>query len=157
MTIGPGFYFGSLQLYAATTLPSFCRLAAYKDKGTDVTGIAQDSDAPAILGDGSLAYLIHVQTRHGDSPAEKEWEFFVHAFGDQGPQLAEQLAATARTWDRNVRDGAKPVLTVHPAGTPDRQLPAGDVLDKPLSRLVFQWPGRNTLLPAPVERCDEAT
>ncbi|MFD7003042.1 methyltransferase, FxLD system [Streptomyces mirabilis] len=157
VTIGPGFYFGSLQLYAATTLPSFCRLAAYKDKGTGVTGIAQDGDAPAILGDGSLAYLIHVQTRHGDSPAEKEWEFFVHAFGDQGPQLAEQLAATARTWDRNVRDGAKPVLTVHPAGTPDRRLPAGDVLDKPLSRLVFQWPGRNTLLPAPVEHCDEAT
>lgn len=90
---------------------------------------------------------------HGGSRTEKEWEFFVHAFDDQGPQLAEQLAATARTWDRNVRDGAKPVLTVHSAGTPDRWLPAGDVLDKPLSRLVFQWPGRNTLLPAPVERC----
>ncbi|KAF5998827.1 methyltransferase, FxLD system [Streptomyces sp. WAC00263] len=157
VTMGPGFYFGSLQLYAATTLPSFCRLAAYRDKGTGVTEIAQNGDAPTILGDASLAYLIHIQTRHGDSPAEKEWEFLVHAFGEQGPQLAEQLAATARAWDRNVRDGATPILTVHPNDTPDRLLPAGDILDKPLSRLVFQWPGRNTLLPAPVERCDEAT
>jgi protein-L-isoaspartate(D-aspartate) O-methyltransferase len=33
-------------------------------------------------------------------------------------------------------------MTVHPAGTPDETLPAGDVLDKPSARLVFQWPGR---------------
>jgi protein-L-isoaspartate(D-aspartate) O-methyltransferase len=33
-------------------------------------------------------------------------------------------------------------MTVHPAGTPDEQLPAGDVLDKPCARLVFRWPGR---------------
>lgn len=154
VTMGPNFYFGSLQLYAATTLASFCRLAAYRDKGTGVTEIAKDGDAPAILGDAGLAYLIHVQTRHGDSPAEKEWEWFVHAFGEQGPQLAEQLAATVRAWDRDVRDGADPVLTVHPADTPDRLLPAGDVLDKPLSRLVFQWPGRDGLLPAPVQRTE---
>ncbi|MFF7888680.1 hypothetical protein ACH40F_47830 [Streptomyces sp. NPDC020794] len=46
---------------------------------------------------------------------------------------------------------------MHPNDTPDRLLPAGDILDKPLSRLVFQWPGRNTLLAAPTGRCDEAT
>jgi protein-L-isoaspartate(D-aspartate) O-methyltransferase len=56
-----------------------------------------------------------------------------------------------------VRDGADPVLTVHPAGTPDRLLPAGDVLEKPLSRLVFQWPGRDGLLPAPVQRTEAVT
>ncbi|MEJ8653388.1 hypothetical protein WKI65_36335 [Streptomyces sp. MS1.AVA.3] len=32
-------------------------------------------------------------------------------------------------------------MTVHPAGTPDHELPAGHVLDKTSSRLVFQWPG----------------
>ncbi|MGW4160029.1 methyltransferase, FxLD system [Streptomyces sp. NPDC004788] len=152
VTMGAGAYFGSLQLYAATTLPGFCRLAAHQDTG--VTDIAKDQDAPAVVGDASLAYLIHVQTRHGELPEDKEWEWFVHAFGEQGPQLAEQLAATVRAWDRHVRADdndkhADPVLTVHPAGTPDALLPAGHVLDKAHCRLVFQWPCRDGHLPAP--------
>ncbi|MGW7439859.1 methyltransferase, FxLD system [Streptomyces sp. NPDC054849] len=150
VTMGSGFYFGSLQLYAATTLPGFCRLAAHGEKGAGSTRIAKGGDAPAILGGASLAYLVHVQTRqHGDGPAEQEWEWVVDAFGAQGPQLAEQLAATVRTWDREVRGGADPVLTVHPADTPDHRLPPGDVLDKRLCRLVVQWPGRDAVLPAP--------
>ncbi|MFD8614628.1 hypothetical protein [Streptomyces sp. NPDC059631] len=47
---------------------------------------------------------------------------------------------------------ADPVLTVHPAGTPDDLLPAGDVLDKEHCRLVFRWPGRDALALRPVER-----
>ncbi|MFC9078231.1 hypothetical protein ACFTY7_14620 [Streptomyces sp. NPDC057062] len=47
-----------------------------------------------------------------------------------------------RTWDQKVRESGYPSMTVHPAGTPDEQLPAGAVLDKPSARLVFQWPGR---------------
>ncbi|MEV7277675.1 methyltransferase, FxLD system [Streptomyces sp. NPDC093111] len=152
VTMGAGAYFGSLQLYAATTLPAFCRLAAHRDRG--VTDIAKDRDAPAIVGDASLAYLTHVQTRHGKLPEDKEWEWVVHAFGEHGPHLAEQLAATVRAWDRHVRADdndkhADPVLTVHPAGTPDDLLPAGHVLDKEQCRLVFQWPGRDGRLPGP--------
>ncbi|MEU6926469.1 MULTISPECIES: hypothetical protein [unclassified Streptomyces] len=147
-----GFHFGSIQLYMATALPDFCRLSAHRNTGTGVTLIAKDGDAPAILGDASLAYLVHVRTRHGDSPAGKEWEWVVHAFGGQGPQLAEQLAATVRAWNRDVRDGGgDPALSVYPAGTPDRLLPVGDVVDRPLSRMVFGWPGRDVALHAPVE------
>ncbi|WP_406499859.1 methyltransferase, FxLD system [Streptomyces sp. NBC_00846] len=152
VTVGSGVYFGSLQLFAATTLPFFCRLAFDRDKDTGITRIAKGADAPAILGNASLAYFTHVQTRQGDTPAERLWEFVVHAFGDQGPLLAAQLADTVRAWDRDVRDGVAPALTVHPAGTPDHRLSAGDVLDKKHSRLVFQWPGRDARLPAPVER-----
>ncbi|CAL9361177.1 Protein-L-isoaspartate O-methyltransferase [Streptomyces sp. enrichment culture] len=156
ITMGAGAYFGSLQLYAATTLPAFCRLAAHQDTG--VTAIAKDRDAPAIVGDGSLAYLTHIQTRHGERPEDKEWEWVVHAFGKQGPQLAEQLAATVRAWDRHIRAAdndkhADPVLTVHPAGTPDELLPAGDVLDKEHCRLVFRWPGRSAF-PSPAQCTD---
>ncbi|WP_079080649.1 methyltransferase, FxLD system [Streptomyces ardesiacus] len=156
---GANSYFGSLQLYAATTLPAFCRLVAHQEPDAGVTGIAKDRDAPTILGDASLAYLIHVQTRHGERPEDKEWEWFAHAFGEQGPELAAQLAATVRAWDHYVRadDNDKhvdPVLTVHPAGTPDEVLPAGDVLDKEFSRLVFRWPGRNGHLPDPAWHTD---
>ncbi|GGR59282.1 MULTISPECIES: methyltransferase, FxLD system [Streptomyces] len=157
ITMGSGVYFGSLQLYAATTLPGFCRLHAHQDGG--VTAIAKDHDAPAIIGGTSLAYLTYVQTRHGERPEDKEWEWVVHAFGEQGPRLADQLAATVRAWDRHIRADdndrhADPVLTVYPAGTPDHLLPAGDLLDKERSRLVFRWPGRNGRLPAPARPTD---
>ncbi|MDH6544844.1 methyltransferase, FxLD system [Streptomyces sp. SPB4] len=151
VTVGSGVSFGSLQLYAATTLPTFCRLAARTDRGTGVTDIAKDADAPAVLGDASLAYLIPVRTGYGER-REEEWEFCVHAFGEQGPRLAEQLAATVRAWDRDVRGADDPALTVHPADTPDHRLPPGDVLDRPHCRIVVQWPGRDALLPAPAER-----
>ncbi|MGW2485614.1 methyltransferase, FxLD system [Streptomyces sp. NPDC001606] len=162
VTMGAGAYFGSLQLYAATTLPAFCRLVAHQDREEGVTGVAKDRDAPAIVGDASLAYLIHIQTKDGDRPEDKEWEWVVHAFGEEGPQLADQLAATVRAWDRHVRaedndQHADPVLTVHPAGTPDHLLPAGDVLDKEHSRLVFRWPGRGGHLPAPGRGTDTVT
>ncbi|MFJ7969641.1 methyltransferase, FxLD system [Streptomyces sp. NPDC096324] len=156
VTMGANAYFGSLQLYAATTLSGFCRLAAHQEPDEGVTGIAKDRDVPAIVGDTSLAYLIHVQTKDGDSPQDKEWEWTVHAFGEQGPALAERLAATVRAWNRHVRaddndEHADPVLTVHPAGTPDDALPAGDVLDKDDCRLVVRWPGRDVPPPRPVE------
>ncbi|WP_274036481.1 methyltransferase, FxLD system [Streptomyces sp. MMBL 11-1] len=150
-------YFGSLQLLAATTLSGFCRLAAHQESAEAVTGIAKDRDAPAILGDASLAYLIHVQTKDGDRREDKEWEWMAYAFGEQGPELAERLVATVLDWDRHIRAEANdehsdPVLTVHPAGTPDDALPAGGVLDRVNCRLVFRWPGRDVLLPSPVER-----
>ncbi|MFE9459633.1 methyltransferase, FxLD system [Streptomyces californicus] len=153
---GANSYFGSLQLYAATTTTGFCRLAAHQESAAEATGITKDRDAPAIIGDASLAYLIHVRSKDGDHPADKEWEWIAYAFGEQGPALAERLVATVRSWDRHIRaedndEHADPVLTAHPAGTPDDALPAGDVLDKINCRLVFRWPGRDVALPGPVE------
>lgn len=150
-------YFGSLQLFAATTVPGFCRLAAHQESAEAVTGIAKDRDAPALLGEASLAYLIHVQTKDSHRREDKEWEWFAYAFGEQGPELAERLVATVLAWDRHIRaeandEHADPVLSVHPAGTPDDALPAGDVLDKVNCRLAFRWPGRDVVLPGPVER-----
>ncbi|WP_206311087.1 methyltransferase, FxLD system [Streptomyces sp. A1499] len=149
-------YFGSLQLFAATTLSGFCRLAVHQESAEAVTGIAKDCDAPAILGEASLACLIHVQ-KDSDRREDKKWEWFAYAFGEQGPELAERLVATVLAWDRHIRaeandEHADPVLTVHPAGTPDDALPAGYVLDKVNCRMVFRWPGRDVVLPGPVER-----
>ncbi|MEV5149969.1 hypothetical protein AB0L14_37845 [Streptomyces sp. NPDC052727] len=144
------------------TLSAFCRLVVHQDPEEGVTGVANDREAPAIVGDASLAYLIHIQTKDGEGPEDKEWEWIVHAFSEEGPQLAEQLAVTVWAWDRHVRAAdndqpADPVPTIHPAGTPDHLLPAGDVLDKASSRLVFRWPGRDRHLPAPARRTGTVT
>ncbi|MFD0623104.1 hypothetical protein ACFQ2K_10085 [Streptomyces sanglieri] len=99
-------------------------------------------DAAAMLADGSLAYLTHRVVEDAPDPADRLTEFFIHAYGPAADELAKRFADCVRTWDQEVRESGYPPMTVHPAGTPDEQLPVGDVLDKPSARLVFQWPGR---------------
>ncbi|MET8290052.1 methyltransferase, FxLD system [Streptomyces sp. NPDC005132] len=131
------FNFETLQVYAATTLAGFCRLSA--PKGSPL--VAQQ-DAAAILADGSLAYLTHRKVKDAPEQADRMTEFFIHAYGPAAEELAERFAECVRVWDREVRESGYPPMTVHPAATPDDQLPPGDVLDKPNARLVLQWPGR---------------
>ncbi|MFJ8676259.1 methyltransferase, FxLD system [Streptomyces sp. NPDC093589] len=137
----PGMYpFDTLQVYAATTLPGHCRLTADRSAATAL--VAGGEYLPVLVADESLAYLTTVQLHQGETPAESRWEFYAHAYGPAGPVLADQLTACAQEWDRRVRHTGYPPMTVHPAGTPEHELPAGDVLDKASCRLVFQWPGR---------------
>ncbi|MEU1788099.1 methyltransferase, FxLD system [Streptomyces sparsogenes] len=131
------FNFETLQIYAATTLPGFCRLAAPAG-----STLVAHQDTAAMLSDGSLAYLTHRKIKDAPDPSDRLTEFFIHAYGPAADQLAERFADCVRTWDQKVRGSGYPPLTVHPAGTPNGQLPTGDVLDKPSARFVFQWPGR---------------
>ncbi|MFC8943989.1 methyltransferase, FxLD system [Streptomyces rochei] len=131
------FNFETLQVYAATTLPGFCRLSAPKE-----STLVEQQDAAAILADGSLAYLTYRKVRDAPEPADRMTEFFIHAYGPAAEAVAERFAECVRVWDREVRESGYPPMTVHPAATPADQLPPGDVLDKPSARLVLQWPGR---------------
>ncbi|MER6329624.1 hypothetical protein ABT298_09885 [Streptomyces sp. NPDC001034] len=131
------FNFETLQTYAATTLPGFCRLTAREG-----SALVAQQDAAALLAGGSLAYLTYRKVKDAPDPADRLTEFFIHAYGPAADELAQRFADCVRAWDQEVRESGYPPMTVHPAGTPDEQLPAGDVLDKPAARLVFQWPGR---------------
>ncbi|MEU3991760.1 methyltransferase, FxLD system [Streptomyces platensis] len=141
--------FETLQLYAATTLPEFCRLAGAPD--TVLAALPRGADAAATVADGSLAYLTHVLVKDGETPEERRSEFIVHAVGPAGAELAERMAACVRSWDQHVRGTGYPQMTVHPAGTPDHELPTGHILDKTSSRLVFQWPGQRPAAQATLE------
>ncbi|WP_406116327.1 methyltransferase, FxLD system [Streptomyces sp. NBC_01014] len=131
------FNFETLQIYAATTLPGFCRLTV-----PDGCTLVAQQDAATMLTDGSLAYLTYRKVKEAPDPANRLTEFFIHAYGPAADELAERFADCVHTWDQKVRESGYPQMTVHPAGTPDEQLPAGTVLDKPSARLVFRWPGR---------------
>lgn len=142
----PGMYsFETLQLYAATTQRGFCRLTGSKDPA-----LVAQQDAAAIVAGGSLAYLTHIKVHDAPEPSDCLSEFCVHAYGPAGPALAERFVECVRDWDRHVRDRGYPPMTVHPARTPDGELPPGHVLDKPSARLVFRWPGGDTPVPGPV-------
>lgn len=140
VTVAGNESFETLQLYAATTLPAFCRLAGARN--TALAHLPHSADAAATVADGSMAYLTYVLVKDGETPEERRSEFVVHAVGPAGTELAERMAACVRSWDQHVRGTGYPEMTVHPAGTPDHALPIGHVLDKPSSRLVFQWPGQ---------------
>ncbi|MET7642471.1 methyltransferase, FxLD system [Streptomyces sp. NPDC005426] len=137
LVVRGSFNFETLQIYAATTLPGFCRLSA----PTGSTLVAQQ-DAAAILADGSLAYLTYRKVKDASEPGDSLTEFFIHAYGPAAEEVAKRIAECVRVWDREVRESGYPPMTIHPAATPDDQLPPGDVLDKPSARLVLQWPGR---------------
>ncbi|WEH31971.1 hypothetical protein PZB75_00375 [Streptomyces sp. AM 4-1-1] len=140
VTVAGNESFETLQLYLATTVPGFCRLAGNKKKDTGIAAVPRGADAAAVLGDGALAYLTHIPVQEGETPAEHRAEFIAHAFGEQGPALADRLATAVRSWDRHVRGHGYPGLTVHPPSTADGELPAGHLLDKHHTRLVFTWP-----------------
>jgi protein-L-isoaspartate(D-aspartate) O-methyltransferase len=67
-------------------------------------------------------------------------EFGVHGFGPDALSLAEKLAEHLRTWQRELRGGPGPTITVSPTGTPDDLLPGGRVIDKTNSRVTISWP-----------------
>ncbi|MGW3299860.1 methyltransferase, FxLD system [Streptomyces rubiginosohelvolus] len=137
LVVAGQFNFETLQLFAATTLGGFCRLSV-----PEKSELVAQRDAAAIVADGSLAYLTHIQVSEGPDTADRRAEFFIHAYGTAGPELAGRFASCVRTWDRGVRESWYPPLSIHPAGTPDDQLPPGDLVDTPACRLVFDWPGR---------------
>ncbi|MCX4826038.1 hypothetical protein OG883_40915 [Streptomyces sp. NBC_01142] len=128
-----------LQLFLATTLPGFCRLARNRDQSSGITALPKGSDAAAITAAGSLAYLTHVLVQDGPTAEQRRSEFLAHGFGPSGPALAEQLTFAVRRWDVHERAHGYPQLEVHPAGTPDTELPTGHVLDKTHNRLVWTW------------------
>ncbi|WP_406210529.1 hypothetical protein [Kitasatospora sp. NBC_01560] len=138
--VARGESFETLQLYLATRLPGFCRLALESERDTGIAAVPGGAASAALLGTASLAYLTH-------TPAAVDGaEFVAHAFGPLGPELAEQLADAVRAWDRHARGRGYPRLTIHPATASDDDLPVGDlpvgdVLTKRSTRLVFQWPG----------------
>lgn len=138
LVVQGGFNFETLQIYAATVLPGFCRLTAPAG-----SLLVAQQDATAVVADGSLAYLTYRRVKEAEDPGGSLTEFFIHSYGPAAESLAKRFAACVRTWDESVREGGYPPMSVHPAGTPDDALPPGDVFDKPSARLVLSWPGRD--------------
>jgi len=61
-------------------------------------------------------------------------------YGLTNHEIADRLVEQIRIWDRDHRNGPGPRLTVHPADTPDAELPSGLVVDRRHTRIVISWP-----------------
>ena len=65
-------------------------------------------------------------------------ELGVLGFGPAGPKLVDRVLAAIHTWDTDRTH--QPEFTLHPADTPDHELPDGTVIDKIHRRLVLRYP-----------------
>lgn len=127
--------FGDLFLWLAFAAPSFCKLAA-TDEAIDRGLIPRSYRAPTIYNEDSFGYLMLRRI----NPEDGTSEFGVYAHGPSAEKIAEEYVTQIRAWDDR-RAGPGPRFEVHPAGTPDSQLPAGArVINKRHTRATIAWP-----------------
>ncbi|WP_155359055.1 methyltransferase, FxLD system [Acrocarpospora macrocephala] len=136
VTVGAGVRFSDQDLWLATTLPGFCLITASQEAIDDgIVALPWQYGTPAFMDGPNLAY--RTKPRPVDADGEL-FEFGAFAHGPHAKRSARLLAEQIAAWDRAGRPA--PRLSVHPAGTPDADLPDGAVLEKKHSRLVISWP-----------------
>ncbi|RJL23221.1 methyltransferase, FxLD system [Bailinhaonella thermotolerans] len=122
-----------LDLWLVTTAPvPFARLSvspAAREQGLAATALRWSG--AALYDGGALAYLALRPHPSGGQ------ELGLIAHGPGADVLAEHTAALLGEWD-TVRP-TTPVITIHPALTPDDQLPAGYRVDRPAGRFTIAW------------------
>ncbi|MFE9846572.1 methyltransferase, FxLD system [Streptomyces goshikiensis] len=134
--------FEHLQLWLATSVPGFCRLTGEREQPGRLR-LPKHTDAMAMMSGGSMAVVVIERLDADEHNSTPTWEFRIQGFGPDSKTAADILADAVRTWDRELRDRAHPVLTIWPADIPGPVLPAGDVVDKALGRIAVTWPGRD--------------
>lgn len=145
VTVRKGEMFGNLDLWLAG-LPEFCLLSATQDAvDRGLVSPTWPMATPALVDRGSLAYRAKLRPVNAEDAVS---EFGAYAHGPDAAKAAIRLAEEICIWDRDYRRGPGPRLTVHPADTPDADLPSGLVIDRRHTRIVISWPGPPRITPA---------
>ncbi len=88
--------------------------------------------AGATIHDGTTIAYVTLRPLAPDTD-----ELGVTAHGPRAVTLAAQLTDLLHHWRKE--GPTEPVITAHPADTPDDQLPTGHRIDRPNSRLTVSW------------------
>lgn len=126
--------FDDLDMFLATTLPGFCLLTAHDSAVAEGIVQARPWGSSAVFCDGTFAYVVLRQLgpdRH---------EFGVYGHGADAEGLAARVVDQINAWNSRHRNGAAPVISAYPVGTPDDQLPGSLVIDKKHTRFTVSWP-----------------
>ncbi|MGH3922308.1 MAG: methyltransferase, FxLD system, partial [Pseudonocardiaceae bacterium] len=138
VTVRKGETFDDVDLWLAR-LPDFCILSATQDAvNRGLVSPDWHLITLALVDRGSsLAYLAKLRPVHADKIVR---ELGAYAHGPDAVEVADRFVEQIRIWDRDHRHGPGPRLTVHPANTPDAELPSGLVVDRRHTRIVISWP-----------------
>lgn len=124
-----------VDLWLATALDDLPLMAAKPAASKrGLVASASPLGLPTLVVGDSFAYRT---VRPTDDPDRFELGAIGH--GPRGGEVAERLVAEIQTWNSDHR-GDRAHIEVYPAGTPDEQLPAGRVIDRPHSRVTISWP-----------------
>lgn len=135
VTVGPTESFDGIWLRLSVTEQAACRITA-KPAAMEA-GLhrpAVPALSPALVEGDSLAYLTLERTAE-DQDDGPRFRLGAVGYGPAGTVLAERICARIRAW--SPARTAEPVITAHPAGTPDSRLADGAVIDRPSVRLVI--------------------
>jgi protein-L-isoaspartate(D-aspartate) O-methyltransferase len=121
-----------LDLWLATHASRFGRLSVTKTaRESGLANPALRWAGAALYDGGTIAYLALRQC--GTSTDE----LGVTAHGPDSDKVAANLLELLHEWDRD--RPSQPIITAHPAGTPDEQLPPGTLISRPHTRLTISW------------------
>ncbi|MFB9961651.1 methyltransferase, FxLD system [Sinosporangium siamense] len=136
MTLEKGMPYDDLDLWLATSLPTFALLATTR-RARDSGLVASWSPmgVAAIIEGDSFAYLTYRAT----SPERTAFEFGALGHGPDGVKAADRLAEQMRVWNSDLRD-IRAVFRAFPLGTPEDQFPEGKVVNRRNFRHVISWP-----------------
>lgn len=124
-----------LDLWLATALDDLSLIAATpaaRERG--LVASASPLGIPTLVDADSFGYRTVRRTEDPD-----RFELGAIGHGPRGREVAERLVAEIQTWNGEHR-GDRAHIEVYPAGTPDDQLPAGRVINRPQSRVTISWP-----------------
>ncbi|SPF06021.1 methyltransferase, FxLD system [Streptomyces sp. MA5143a] len=124
-----------LDLWLTTALDNLPLMAAKigaRERG--LVASASPIGVPTLVDGDSFAYRT---ARPTDDPDRYELGAIGH--GPQGQKVADRLVEEIQVWHGDHR-AQRAHIEVHPAGTPDDQLPAGRLVDRPHTRVTITWP-----------------
>ncbi len=138
VSVGAEESFDGIWLRLTATEPGTCRITATPD-AIDAGLLcrpAVPARSPALVDGRSLAYLT-LRRLTPEGAAASRWELGAAAYGPAGVQLAERICDQIRAW--NDARTQQPVITAHPANSPDSQPATGLAMDKHDIRLTVTY------------------
>ncbi|MFD3736021.1 methyltransferase, FxLD system [Streptomyces sp. NPDC058632] len=131
--------FDGIWLRATASDSAVCRIEVTNkalDEGVRRPTIPGRS--PALVSGSSIAFLI---AERDNADLERPSRLGAAAYGPDAKALAHNLIAHITAWSTDRT--AAPRLIIHPAGTPDSELPKGHVIGKADSRIMLFFTGTN--------------
>lgn len=125
---------GTLQMYLATHVPTYCSMSIDPELATGAIGPTNLGFSMVAIDGPNFGYIVVRR-----NPEKKNAEFGFHAFGPDGADFAERTADIVRTWSKEHRGTPGPRIAVYPAGTPDDRITGDRVIDKKHSRISISW------------------
>ncbi|WP_030021722.1 methyltransferase, FxLD system [Streptomyces monomycini] len=126
---------GTLQMYLATHVPTYCSMSINPELATGAIGPTNLGFSMVAIDGPNFGYIVVRR-----NPQKMNAEFGVHAYGPDGVGFAERLADTIRAWGNGFRKVPGPHLAIYPVGAPDDQITGDRIIDKKHTRISISWP-----------------